>query len=194
MGKPVTVAQAIRRGKLLTTGGTLKGILLALPLPFIAMVVTHTDLGKASAYAIIAMIAGILLGNIFTAFSATKWRIWAFTHVDDIEELQKAALAENLIYFDNRRRKPWVIESNADRKKIDDIQKRLDGLLQHSNREFTDDPALLAESRIYKSTSRIILTAIGIAVPFTIMAAMMVHQVLYGPAGLVLVVSWGAAY
>jgi hypothetical protein len=98
---------------------------------------------------------------IYSGIMTTKWKIWAFTHVQDIEELKIAAISEKLLPDEEE---PWqeklLIKSATDKIKLKEIDERL-LQLHNSSRiaTFTDDPSVAEITNIYESN--IMVRAMG---------------------------------
>ncbi len=98
----------------------------------------------------IGLISGVLLGGglglLYSGIMTTKWRIWAFSSVDNLHELKRAAITEQLINEDNSWQEKLEIRSESDKALLAAIQNRLE-----EERSFIDDLGVANQTLIFNS-------------------------------------------
>ena len=90
---------------------------------------------------------GFVLGWLWWSIFITKWRIWAFEHVNNIHALQQQAVLKNLIWPEGSFFERTEIRTAEERERIRIIQARLQG----GEEEIEDDTELGSETAIYYS-------------------------------------------
>lgn len=75
------------------------------------------------------MVCGIFLGPlvawVYWSFAITRWRIWAFSNVDDVHLLKERAIAGQLIWPDGSIFEKTERRTARERKLIAELEKRL---------------------------------------------------------------------
>lgn len=87
---------------------------------------------------------GVIVASIYASRARPKWRIWAYTNVADIHQLQRAAeLAELLHVGSHNNVRGWM--TLQQRRELTELLKRFD---QDSG--FIDDPDVPEETSVYE--------------------------------------------
>ncbi len=185
----VSVAQAIRRGKLLVSymipaGIVAGGLLGAIGMHSIKVIDINIPCF------LLGGLAGALLGGYIGNMLFPKWLLWAYVNVDDLYELKKTAETEGLWQDEQS----WLGKkscSATENKKIAEIYKELAQL--HTPRAGVDDPTVPNEVKIMYSIPYIIsisgfatLSTFALAYPLSII-------VKYGPDTMVTTTNFSLA-
>jgi len=97
--------------------------------------------------------AGFLIGPlvawVFWSFMITKWRIWAYRRVSDIQELKNQAIDGGLIWKDGSLFERTEIRTAEQRKLIKELEHQLETAAEEH--EFVDDPAIPPSSEFKRS-------------------------------------------
>jgi hypothetical protein len=148
----VTVEKAIRRGQLMVNVPVLFimpgviGILLFVVLKELAPVY----------FAALGIILAPLAGWIYWSFAITRWRIWAFSKVDDVHELKREAVAGKLIWPDGSFFEKTEIRTKTQDALIKALEKRFNE--PGKPKVFVDDPAVPPVTKVYYSKSGLSVT------------------------------------
>lgn len=90
---PVTVEQAIKRGKQ-TVSYPLMGIsIVVFALSFLGFLISWE-------FVVIGMALSFLLPLLYWSIMISRWRLWAFENVRNVHELKRRAISNNLIWPD----------------------------------------------------------------------------------------------
>jgi hypothetical protein len=100
-------------------------------------------------FAPISIVLGPCVAWIYWSFAITRWRIWAFSNVDDAEELKALAISGQLIWPDGSFFERTEIRTNKERILINELEKRLKE--SKKKRKFEDDPIIPAVTKIFYS-------------------------------------------
>lgn len=159
MEKKISVSKAIRRGHLIVT----------LPLILIMLgvggIFYYADVKKIlPGWAIaIGIVLAFSLPWLWWSVIITKWRIWAFDNVDDLHELKRRAIEQQLIWPDGSIFEKTEIRSTTEKEKLTRIQKELD-----RPEVFRDDPAIPPETLIHFSKADIYFVS-GLSLVFLVL-------------------------
>ena len=74
----------------------------------------------------VSLVAGISLGWLYWSFLITKWRIWAFERVKNIDELKRQAVEGNLIWKDKSIFEKTEIRSAKQKEILRELDKNID--------------------------------------------------------------------
>ena len=74
----------------------------------------------------VTLVSGISLGWLYWSFIITKWRIWAFERVENIEELKRQAIEGNLIWKDGSIFEKTEIRTAKQKEILKQLNKRID--------------------------------------------------------------------
>jgi hypothetical protein len=96
-------------------------------------------------------------------YIGTRWRIWAFTAVDDVHELKLRALANKLIFPDGFFEK-FEIRTQRDKELLKRVAARLDELPQ--TKQILDDPTIPATTRVFPKRMALVIVAFVMVVAF----------------------------
>ncbi len=96
---------------------------------------------------ITGIITALFLYLLYKSIITTKWRIWACEHVNNIQELQSAALAEKFIHAENSLFSKLEIRSAKDKARLAAINEQA-----LTPQIYTDDMQVPAKTEIYKTT------------------------------------------
>lgn len=89
---------------------------------------------------------GIIVASIYSSRMRPKWRLWAYTNVSDIHQLQRAAeLAELLHVGSHDSMRGWM--SLPQRRELTELLNRFD-----QDMGFVDDPDIPEETKVYERT------------------------------------------
>lgn len=72
-----------------------------------------------------AFLIGIAAAWLYWSYAVVKWRIWAFTNVDDIHELERKAIRQLLIYPRGHRFARLVFAAEEEKEQLAGITRRL---------------------------------------------------------------------
>lgn len=151
----VTVDKALRRGQLVVN---VPVFLIMFSVSGLCIVLSANKL--ASGYLILLGIAlGPLAGWIYWSFAITRWRIWAFTNVDDINELKSRAISSKLIWPDGH-----IFEKTEIRtKKEEDIIKKIEDRFVNEPQKrkiIIDDLTVPPITQVFYSKKKILVETI----------------------------------
>lgn len=156
--KPVTVDGALFRGYM-------SGLVLPLIIAFVAMAFSYAylsaflHLGDAIAFSVGGVI-GFTLGWLCRSYTITKWKIWAFTRVNEVRVLKKVALDQGLIFPEDHFLTRTEIRTSTDEQKLAELELKF---LQ-SAQTFRDDPTVPPETIIYPSqVVKVLVIVISVA-------------------------------
>ena len=96
MANTVSVEQALRRGKLVAAP------MVIVPVPLLLLILNVATRFNPPGYAIgitlvVSLVSIIGLALVYWKAAMTRWQVWAFMHVVDVQELKKAAMTANLL-------------------------------------------------------------------------------------------------
>ena len=135
-----TVQQAIDRG-LKVISQPAKIILYLTPVAFILLLVLHF-----SVLNLLAIPVGILLSTIYSAWATARWRLWAYSHVSNIDQLQRSAELAGLLMIQSYD-KDSLFMSRRQRQTLKSLQNRF-----QDEPVFIDDPSVPDETHIFCGT------------------------------------------
>lgn len=98
---------------------------------------------------LLSIVLGPLLAWIYWSFAITRWRIWAFSNVEDVEELKVRAIAGQLIWADGSFFERTEIRTNRERVLIRELEKRFKE--SKKKKQFVDDPSVPPVTKIFYS-------------------------------------------
>ncbi len=111
MKQALSIAKAINKGH----------IMVNLPV-FLIMVgfpsLLHL-LGLDKKIVLVAAIIGVIMAWFIWSIVITKWKIWAFERIENIEELKRRAIDEKLIWPDGHIFERTEIRSKSDKLKLE---------------------------------------------------------------------------
>lgn len=122
MGKRITVSQAVFIGQL-TVNGLVMFFLVApgLTCNYLSNKGLLPDWSVAAAVGV-----GFVSAWLSWSIMITKWRIWAFENVEDLQGLKEMAISQRLIWPDGGIFEKTEIRTRADKVKLKAIQKKFD--------------------------------------------------------------------
>lgn len=132
----VTIQQAIRRGRkdVYFMPNILYGVCSCFaPVAYFA---------GAGVFSIAPVLTGILIMLVYKTWARPRWRIWAYSNVADIHQLQRSAELANLLSRQSYN-KPGVTMSRKRRIKLEELIKRFD-----EEDTFQDDVSVAQETLI----------------------------------------------
>ena len=98
-------------------------------------------------YLFTGIITALFICLLYKSIITTRWRLWAFEHVDNIQELQSAALTEKFIHPENSFYTKLEIRSAQDKTRLAAINEQV-----LTPQIYTDDAQVPAKTEIYKTT------------------------------------------
>ena len=120
--KNITVDKAITRGKWLCLFWPL--IFFAAPMAAGVFLMKYYD--DNFLFLVAGFIAAIIFSFLIWGFTSVQWKIWAYTHVRNIHELQRRAVNENLIWKDSSFFNRFEIKSADQRIALKKLEARFD--------------------------------------------------------------------
>lgn len=107
---------------------------------------------------------------LYRSLMITKWKIWAYTHVNNIKELQKRALTHKILFPESHFLTRTEFRTSADTQKLELLE--LKELHEAANHVFQDDKSLPAEMIIEDASEKekilqIVMNDKGISTPET---------------------------
>lgn len=103
-------------------------------------------------------IIGLLSSWIYWSFAITIWKIWAFTNVKNVHELNQKAIWNKLIHSENNWFNKTEIVTKKQKQTLKDLEKKFE-----IEDVITDDISILAETKIHFSKAEpIIYILLGI--------------------------------
>jgi hypothetical protein len=105
----------------------------------------------------LSIVGSPLVGWIYWSFAITRWRIWAFSQVDNVHELKERAIIGKLIWPDGSIFEKTEIRTEKDRALLRIIETRFDEI--PPSREIADDSSIPDTTLIYYSRTYILVTA-----------------------------------
>ncbi len=142
MGGTITVEQALKKG------------LWHVKVPLVATFIGFTAACSVAAWladiqVFYGTFAGFVLGGLcavlLSSYLTVRWRIWAFTNVDDVHELRQAAITEQLLPRDGAWYGKYEMVSVANKERLAELENRFS-----EKYVFTDDYTLPDEVVLYK--------------------------------------------
>ncbi len=132
----VTIQEAIRKGRKQIT--LIPRIIYGVCSPFAPI----AYFAGAGFYSIAPVLIGGLVLLVYKAWARPRWRIWAYSNVADIHQLQRSAELANLLSRQSYN-EPGVIVSRKQRRKLEELIKRFD-----EEGVFQDDASVPMETSI----------------------------------------------
>jgi hypothetical protein len=158
----ITPSKAIARGQ----------VMVNLPVFFIMMAVmvllwylAVTDL-IPFAFGPASFLIGPLVAWVFWSYMITKWRIWAYSRVSDIQELKNQAVDAGLIWKDGSFFERTEIRTAEQGQLINELEHQLETVLEEQ--EFVDDPTIPVKSEFKYSKGSVL---VGLIQQFLMIAA-----------------------
>lgn len=153
--KSITVEAAIKRGKWLC----LFLPLIFFAIPMLAGVCLMKYYDDNFLFLVAGFVAAILFSFLIWGFTSVRWKIWAYTHVRNVHELQRRAINEKLIWNDGNFFNRFEIKSAEQRIAL----KKLEARFEEAD-ELHDDVTVANASYFYISKkSMYIKLVLGIA-------------------------------
>lgn len=103
------------------------------------------------------LIASLLVAWVYWSFAITRWRIWAFSQVEDVHELKARAISGMLIWPDGSFFEKTEVRTKRDRELLRAIEVRFEE--DRLSKQITDDPTIPDTTLIYYSRRYISLVA-----------------------------------
>jgi hypothetical protein len=97
MNEQKLIDKVIRRGQLIINLQCLIILITTLG----ASLFLQRKLGYPEQYALLGLPLGILLSWLFWSFSLARWKVWAYSNVNDIQKLKHEAIKAKLIWQEN---------------------------------------------------------------------------------------------
>lgn len=151
----VTVNTAIKRGQLSVNLPVM--LIMFSVLGLCIFLVTDK---QAPGYLILASILlAPLTGWIYWSFVITRWRIWAFTNVDNVHELKSRAISCQLIWPDGHIFEKTEIRTKKEKEIIKDLDKRF---LENppKRKVLNDDPTVPSTTVVFYSKKYLLVEMI----------------------------------
>jgi hypothetical protein len=145
----VTVDQAIARGKWLCV--FLPAIFFFMPLGA-GLAGYYFD--KNWWYIGIGVAAGIVLSWLSWSCTVVRWKLWAYTNVRNVHELQKRAIEDRIIWPDGNFFNRTEIKTREQRYALDQLEARF-----RERDVFNDDAAVPLETYVYISKGQMYFNA-----------------------------------
>jgi hypothetical protein len=101
-----------------------------------------------------SIVLGPLVAWIYWSFAITRWRIWAFSNVDDVHELKALAISGQLIWPDGSFFERTEIRTKKERVLINELEKRFKE--SKKRKQFIDDPSIPSVTKIFYSKFNLI--------------------------------------
>ncbi len=157
----INIDDAIKQANL-----RIKAPMLTIMIAFIIAGIFSGTLGDHSILAncvTVFFIAGtFVFGILFSLIATTKWRIWAFSHVNNVHELQAIAEQENILPRKGSWQWKLAIESKADKEKLGALAQRF----KESHKHLEDDTIPEAVNIYAYNIIRTLMGATVIAIGF----------------------------
>lgn len=109
------------------------------------------------AFAPASFLIGPLVAWVFWSFMITKWRIWAYSRVSDIEELKKQAVDGGLIWKDGSFFERTEIRTAEQRQLIHELEYQFETTEEEQG--FVDDPTIPSSSE-FKSSKDVLVASL----------------------------------
>lgn len=140
-----TVEQALKRGKVTVNIPVLVITYGVMGLGFILWAT-----GSAPSYfALSFILIGHFLGWIYWSFAITRWRIWAFSVVDDLHELKSRAITNKLIWPDGHIFEKTEIRTRKDKALLKSLETKFNELPKEG--PVVDDPSIPPITKVFYS-------------------------------------------
>jgi hypothetical protein len=151
----VTVDKALRRGQFIVN---VPVFLIMFSVSGLCIVLPANKL--APGYLILLGIAlGPLAGWIYWSFAITRWRIWAFTNVDDINELKSRAISSKLIWPDGHIFEKTEIRTKKEKEIIKKFEDRFINEPQ-KRKIINDDLTVPTTTQVFYSKKKILVETV----------------------------------
>lgn len=105
-----------------------------------------------------SFLIGPLVAWVFWSFMITKWRIWAYSRVSDIQELKKQAVDGGLIWKDGSFFERTEIRTAEQRQLINELEHQLEKTVEEQ--AFIDDPTIPSSSEFKYSKGAVLVSLI----------------------------------
>jgi hypothetical protein len=115
----ITIEQAIARGEL-----TVNYPVLVIMLVFAVIYNETSSCFHSSIYSIGMLILSFVLPWLYWSWAITKWRIWAYERIEDIEELKLNAVKAKLIWPDGHILERTEIRSIHDMHRLKELSNK----------------------------------------------------------------------
>lgn len=182
MYETVTVEQAIKRGNRMMN----IPVMLILFGPVLLSVYLYAEFKFPGWIIAIVGVAGFVAAWLYWAIMITRWRIWAFENVRNVQDLKKKAIAAKIISEDGSFSEKTEIRTWSDKQKLEALKSKFD-----QPDVFNDDYSVPAETIVHYSKGKT-YTELGVAVFFLIGSAciaLIAHNYIIGGGG-ALVFAW----
>lgn len=136
----VTIQQAIRRGQLLLATPAMLIVVLSV------LFGIYLFLGNHVLGSFLAIPLGVLFVFIFSALATPHWRVWAYTHVADIHQLQRSAEICGLLKRNSAKTLGGIVGASTLSKLSSQIQ-RFD-----EEQVFIDDVSIPSKTQVHRAT------------------------------------------
>lgn len=146
----VTVDKALTRGQLTVNVPVFIIMFGVMGLCFYLATQKHIPFYFAPA----SIVFGPLVAWIYWSLAITRWRIWAFSNVDDVHELKALAISGQLIWQDGSFFERTEIRTNKERILINELEKRFKE--SKKKKQFVDDPSIPPVTKIFYSKLNLI--------------------------------------
>lgn len=142
MREQISVDKAIKRGHLIVN---VPVFLFIIGCPSLAFYLLKQNLIPVWGM-VIAIPIGFILAWFIWSFMITKWRIWAFENVRNVNELKKRAIQEKLIWNDRSIFEKTEIRTHEDNEQLKNLEKKFE-----IEDEYKEDYSLPIKTEIYYS-------------------------------------------
>lgn len=146
-----TVDKAINRGHLIVNVPVFIIMFGVMGLLFFLGIARHIPVY----FAPLGILIGPLTAWVYWSFAITRWRIWAFTNVDDVHELKLQAIVGQLIWPDGSFFEKTEIRTKKEQTLISELEKRFKE--RKKKKQFTDDPSVPPLTKVHYSKSNLII-------------------------------------
>jgi hypothetical protein len=157
MKKIITIQAALNRGQLIVN--------LPVMLIMLGMMSGFFYLGVKGICPIWVVVIGFVLGFslawLWWSFMVTRWMLWAFPKVDNVQELRQAAVNASLIWPKGHFFKKTMIISAAQQAQLDQLDLQSDSPTPKPPKTYRTDDTIPIETLIYYSKISIILTLLA---------------------------------
>lgn len=151
----VTVDKALRRGQLIVNVPV-----FIIMFTIVGFCISLSAQKLAPGYLIlIGILLAPLAGWIYWSFAITRWRIWAFTNVDNVNELKSKAISGKLIWPDGHIFEKTEIRTKRDKEIIRNLEDRFVSEPQ-KRKVVQDDLTVPTSTQVFYSKKGILVETI----------------------------------
>lgn len=161
MNEPELIAQTLKRGNYFVNIPA--GAILAMGFALVAFSLPEND--TQTYWPVVFVVVGaFVLAWLYWAIAITRWKLWAYARVNNINELKRQAIETKLIWPDDSFFSKLSIETAANKQKLKQLEEQ--ALIRLSIKK-ADDASITDALLVYYSKGEVwLLLLFGAFIPF----------------------------